>query len=82
VALDDERRRLRLASCKRSPEKLIADLPRFDGHVARFLAARPALAGWRLEKVAIAPELSREARVAVADRGYLAQDLRDLTESL
>jgi len=50
--------------------------------VARFLAARPALAGWRLEKVAIAPELSREARVAVADRGYLAQDLRDLTESL
>jgi len=82
VALDDERRRLRLASCKRSPEKLIADLPRFDGHVARFLAARPALAGWQLEKVAIAPELSREARAAVADRGYLAQDLRDLTESL
>lgn len=82
VALDEDERRVRVGSCKRSPEKLVADLTTFDGHVARFIAAQPRLAGWKVEKVAIAPQLSPEHRSVIEARGYLAQDLRDLTRDL
>jgi AAA+ ATPase superfamily predicted ATPase len=79
VAEDAEGRRLRLGSCKRSADRLVADLPRFDGHVARMLKANPRLAGHRLEKLAIAPALAPHHRRACADAGYLALDLGDLT---
>jgi hypothetical protein len=35
-----------------------------------------------VEKVAIAPSLSREARQAIETAGYLPQSLADLTEGL
>ena len=72
----------RLGSCKRNAERLIADLPRFDGHVARFLEALPRLASWRLEKVAGAPRHTAETRAAAHACGYLAEDLVDLTGDL
>ena len=82
VAQDAQSRRLRLGSCKRSPEKLIADLPRFEGHITRLLTRHPELAGWTLEKVAIAPALSFEHRTAIERQGWRAQDLTDLVEGL
>ncbi len=82
VALDEDRRTLRLGSCKRFADKLIADLPRFDGHVERFLQRHGRFANWKLERVAVAPRLEEEHRAAAADRGYLPQDLMDLTEGL
>ena len=82
VAQSAEHRRLRLASCKRSPEKLIADLPRFDAHIDRLHTRHPELRHWSLEKVAIAPALSPEHRRAAERLGYRAQDLVDLTEGL
>jgi len=82
VAVGGEDQVLRLVTCKRSPDKLVADLPRFDGHVARFLGASPRFRGWKVEKVAVAPAMDVEVRRRIAERGYLAEDLDDLTRDL
>ncbi len=82
VALDEDGQRLRLGSCKRSADRLVKDLARFDGHVERFLLAAPRFQTWTLEKVAIAPTLDTTHRQACAAAGYLPQDLGDLTRAL
>jgi AAA+ ATPase superfamily predicted ATPase len=82
VALDDTSQRLRLGSCKRSEKTLLADLRNFDGHVARFLKAFPRFENSQVEKVAVAPSLSPEARRSIAEAGYLPQSLGDLTADL
>ena len=82
VAVAEDEKTVRLATCKRSPDSLVADLPRFDGHVGRFLAASPRFHGWTVQKVAIAPALDADHRRAAAARGYLAEDLGDLTRGL
>lgn len=82
VALDDTRRVVRLGSCKRNVDRLVADLPRFDGHIERFLAVMPRFSRWTVEKVAVAPAHSESTRRAVEARGYIAQDLDDLTRGL
>ncbi|MFM7228283.1 MAG: ATP-binding protein [Cyanobacteriota bacterium] len=82
VALDETSQRLRLGSCKRSAAALIADLARFDGHVARFLKAFPRFSEWQVEKLAIAPSLNPEACQAIQSMGYLPQSLGDLTTDL
>ncbi|MCC6998934.1 MAG: ATP-binding protein [Deltaproteobacteria bacterium] len=79
VAIDEVSRRIRLASCKRSAERLVGDIVVLDGHVARFMAAHPKYAGWRVEKVGIAPSISADIRARLAGAGHLAQDLIDLT---
>lgn len=79
VAIDETDRRIRFASCKRNAERLIADVPIFGGHVARFLDAHPQYASWSVEKVGIAPRLSAEIRGQLQTTGHLAQDLNDLT---
>jgi hypothetical protein len=82
VALDETTRVLRMGTCKRSEAKLVSDLPAFDGHIERFLGTMPRFKGWRVEKVAIGPRLGRASREAARVRGYIAQDLVDLTRGL
>jgi hypothetical protein len=82
VAIDETAQRLRLGSCKRSAAALVADLGRFDGHVARFLNAFPRFSQWQVEKVAIAPFLNQEARQENLAMGYLPQSLDELTAGL
>jgi hypothetical protein len=82
VAVAQDANVVRLVTCKRSPEKLIGDLPRFDGHIQRFLAASPRFASWKIEKVAVAPGLAPSERRAIQERGYLPEDLSDLTSGL
>lgn len=82
VALDEDNRVLRLGSCKRSGDKLVRDLRRFDGHVDRFLSLHARFSGWRVERVGLAPSLTPDEREAVGERGYFAQDLSDLTNEL
>ena len=72
----------RFVSCKRSPDRLIEDLDRFDSQIQRFLEAQRRFADWSIERVAIAPELGKGHRVAIARAGYLPQDLQDLTAGL
>jgi hypothetical protein len=82
VALSESDKVVRLGTCKRNAERLAADLNGFDGHVQRFLRAFPRLAQWKVEKVAIAMRHSSATRKVAENRGYLAQDLTDLTAGL
>jgi hypothetical protein len=82
VALDEHSRTIRLGTCKRQGDKLVADLGRFDHHVRGFLSVVPKFASWNVERVAIAPSLTKAQRTAIEDRGYLGQDLGDLTDGL
>lgn len=79
VAIDETSQRIRLGSCKRNADRLIADVPVLDGHVHRFLTAHKEYANWTVEKVGIAPTISPEVRQRLHDAGHLAQDLMDLT---
>ena len=82
VVLDQERRIIRLGTCKRQGEKLIADLARFDRHVDGFVRSMPRFVDWHVERVAIAPVLTGQQRAAIAAAGYLPQDLYDLSAKL
>jgi len=82
VAIDEEHRILRLGSCKRNVGKLISDLHAFDGHVTRFVTSSGRFAGWRIEKVAIAPRHTTDSRMEARALGYITQDLTDLTRDL
>jgi len=53
---------MRLGSCKRSAAELVRDLPGFRGHVQRFLSQFPSYAGWRVERVSVAPQVPQDAR--------------------
>ena len=62
--------------------KLIADLDAFDGHVRRFMERVPNYTDWKVEKAAITPRHTPETRKAAEGKGYIPQDLIDLTEGL
>jgi AAA+ ATPase superfamily predicted ATPase len=79
VALDESAQRIRFGSCKRSADRLVADIAVLDGHVARFLATHRKYEGWTVDKVGIAPTISPEVRARLKTAGHLAQDLSDLT---
>jgi uncharacterized protein len=68
VALDEQSHTIRVGSCKRHGDKLVLDLPRFERHVVGFLAAMPRFAAWTVERVAIAPVLTREQRISCRRR--------------
>ncbi|WP_219906868.1 ATP-binding protein [Enhygromyxa salina] len=82
VAVDSDHRRLRLGSCKRNPDKLVRSLASFDAHIERFVSHQRRYDGWVVERVAIAPVLDAAARGVIEGRGYIAQDLHDLTRAL
>jgi hypothetical protein len=79
VAISEGDRRIRFGSCKRTADRLVADLSVLDGHVARFLGAHREYATWTVEKVGIAPTIRPEVRARIQAAGHLAQDLGDLT---
>lgn len=79
VALNEESRAIRFGSCKRYAERLVADTTTFDGHVGRFLDQFPKYRGWAVQRVCLAPVVSNPIRAHLQSRGYLVQDLADLT---
>jgi AAA+ ATPase superfamily predicted ATPase len=82
VAVNDNERVIRFASCKRSASKLVADLASFEGHVARFLAHHAKYSGFTVETVAIAPEIPLALAEKIRGRGWIAEDLAQLTRDL
>lgn len=82
VAVNEDDRVVRFGTIKRSAQKLPAAVEALAGHVSRFVAAHPRYAAWRIERVAVAPRLDTAMRSAVAARGAIPQDLRDLIQGL
>jgi AAA+ ATPase superfamily predicted ATPase len=82
VGLNEDEQVIRFGSCKRSAQRLLADLDNFSGHVERFLEALPRFRSWRIEKVAVAPFITNDMRAAIIGQGFLSQDLSDLVRGL
>jgi len=83
VAIDEQSQRIRFGTCKRSVGKLRSDLDNCLAHVTNFLREHRRFdEGWIVEKVAIAPRIDSEARHEIAARGFIPQDLGDLTAGL
>lgn len=82
VAIDENTRAIRFGTCKRSADKLLADLENCRRHIARFMDEHRRFADWQVQEVAIAPQLEAKARADIQARGFLAQDLQDLTAGL
>lgn len=82
VAVNETTRTIRFGSCKRSPNRLVADVNHFKGHVERFLQAMPKYQAWTTELAGISPVLDVEQRAILASHGIIPQDLDDLTAGL
>ena len=82
VAIDESVPRLRFGTCKRDEGGLFSSARDLNTHIATFLKAYPKYAGWKIERAAIAPALSTDARNALERDGCVAQDLGDLLEGL
>lgn len=83
IALNEDDKVIRFGSCKRDAGKLIGGLSLFDGHIERFLERKQSEFGsWKKEKVAISPRLDAEHRKAIERKGYIPQDLNDLSAEL
>jgi AAA+ ATPase superfamily predicted ATPase len=83
VALHAPSKTLRIANCKRSPDRLCESLRNYDGHIERFRKAMgKRFDGWAVERAGIAPTLLEEHRTVLRAAGYIPQDLRDLVEGL
>lgn len=82
VAIDEDSRRIRFGSCKRSATKAVGDVPKLRGHAGRFLEQHRQFGDWAHEYVMIAPAFDTAQRRRIGGQGALAQDLTDLTEGL
>ncbi len=82
VAVDDDARVIRFGSAKRNPDKLLASLAPTEARIARFLEQRREYRDYTVEKVALAPHLSRELSHHVEARGWIREDLGILTTDL
>ncbi len=82
IALDENSKRIRFGSCKRSAQRLVSDVNTFRGHVARFLDAFPSYRNWTQELYGICPTLDAETRRRLGENQVMAQDLSDLLSPL
>lgn len=82
VAVNERDKVIRFGTCKRSTSRLLPDLDRFSAHVERFLQSHPKLRDWRIERAAIAVAHDAHTRRTLESRGFIAQDLVDLTVKL
>jgi AAA+ ATPase superfamily predicted ATPase len=80
VALDNDNKRVRFGSCKRSADahdnRALAD---FDRHIEAFSATKEgrSLKDWAVEKVCFSPIFTSERRDELHARGFESRDLRD-----
>ena len=82
VALNETDKVIRFGSCKRSADKLVADLVVFDGHIQRFLDQFPAYKSWSIERVSMAPSVPSDVRAQLEGQGRMVQGLTDLIAGL
>jgi uncharacterized protein len=82
VAVNDDAKRIRFGSCKRSPSKLLSDVTNFKGHVDRFLNENRTYRGWNVEYVGVSPRLTVEERLVLTRADITPQPLDELVTGL
>lgn len=82
VAMDEGGRRIRFGTCRRDPDKLMSSLHGLQAGAKAFLAAHGKFHEWKVEYVAIAPEIDSGMRGKLASAGVLAEDISDLTRGM
>ena len=82
VAINETTQTIRFGSCKRSPDRLVADVNNFRQHVARLLQTMPKYQSWTRQYVGISPVLDANRRAVLRGHGIIPQDLDDLTQDL
>lgn len=82
VAISEETRRIRFGTCKRNPERLPAAVDTLSANAARFLALHGRFADWRVELVAISPQIDDRTRALLERRDVVPQSLADLVDGL
>ncbi len=82
IAVDEEARRIRFGTCKRSLEKLVKDTANTNKHIEGFLKVHGMYRAWTIERVALAPAIDAAARAQLQGDGFIPQDLLDLTRGL
>jgi AAA+ ATPase superfamily predicted ATPase len=82
VALNEDENRIRFGTCKRNAQRLIGDVDNLLLGAARFLEMHQRFANWKVDYVAIAPDIDGDVRRALADRNVIGQSLPDLYAGL
>jgi AAA+ ATPase superfamily predicted ATPase len=82
VAMDDHGQRIRFGSCRRDPARLMSSLTNLQAGAKSFLDAHGKFRGWKIEYVAIAPQIDEGLRAKLESAGVLAEDIGDLTRGL
>lgn len=82
VAVNEDERRIRFGTCKRNPDRLPGAIAPLQRSAGRFLDAHARFSDWRIEYVAVAPEIGEALRGELQARGVVPQSLRDLTAGL
>ena len=82
MAVNEEEQRIRFGTCKRNPDRLPGTVDSLVRSAGRFLDAHGRFAGWRIDYVAIAPDIDPALRVELSARGVIPQSLGDLLVGL
>lgn len=82
VAVNEDLKKIRFGSCKRSAKKLLSDIANFKNHVDRFLNENRQFQAWKIDYVCISPILTKAERAVLIRNDMVPQDLRELTSGL
>lgn len=82
VAVDEVNRRIRFASCKRSPTNLLADVTNLKNHGDRFRRQHAVYQDWYYEYAGVTVRLNDDQRKVLQRNDVIPQDLDDLTREL
>ena len=78
VALDELNQRVRFGTCKRSCAQLLNQQAPLEAHIESFVAQKPFLKNWQIERAAFAPKINKATRSQLQRKGFIVQDLTDL----
>jgi AAA+ ATPase superfamily predicted ATPase len=78
VAVSESTHRIRFATCKRNPDKLLASIPNLRKNVEAFMKHHTQYAGWTAECCAIAPTIPQPLAEKLKTEGVIPQSLTDL----
>lgn len=84
IAYNDDEKRIRFGSCKRTAQSFRTGLKQFNDHIARFLDTDEGhrFSGWSVEKALYCPRFPSGGRADLVKKGYKCVDLDDFAQFL